>query len=289
MRSKTESLVRSWATLPVRIMPQVHAAEAGRTLLETLLALAAATPLVLAGMRKDSQPRRLRLLGASAFVILATTLATCLPAILGIGQPGGLYWNWVGKLACVMVVAVLVGLLPEELRRRSGIFRLPSRSAVLPVLVVAVFCALLGLAAGPGEHVGAESLAFQAIMPSLAEEPVYRAILPALLGAALDSPWKLGGARLGWWWLVCALLFGAGHGIVWSLHDGPEFHAVPFIATGVIGLLFGWLAARCLSVWLCAVCHQRDRTCSRAGSRLAVVVLFPQHRGRHCLRSHLVA
>jgi uncharacterized protein len=107
----------------------------------------------------------------------------------------------------------------------------------------------------PGFRVEAETLAFQLLMPSLAEEPVYRAILPALLSTALGSPWKIAGAQLGWWWLVCSMLFGMGHAIAWSSQGAIEFHATPFVLTGIVGLLFGWLAARCGSVWPCVICH----------------------------------
>jgi Type II CAAX prenyl endopeptidase Rce1-like len=236
---------------------QLNASEALRRLIEDLLALATALPLVMAGLRNQVHPDRLRLVSLSALVFLSTNLATSANSIFGIKQPGGLHWNWVGKLACLIVLALLVPVLPSGTLQKSGILRAPTKSSALSIFVVSVFCALLGWTAGvaPGVHVGRESLAFQLLMPSLAEEPVYRAILPALLGTALGSPWKLAGAQVGWWWLVCSMLFGAGHGIVWSHQDGLQFHAVLFVATGIVGLLFGWLAARCLSVWPCVICH----------------------------------
>jgi membrane protease YdiL (CAAX protease family) len=249
----------------------LNTALAFETLVSNLLALAAASPLVVMGMRNHSRPDRLRLLGLSALVFVSTNLATCVPSIFGIKQPEGLSWNWVGKFACLIVAALLVGILPAGTLQKSGILRLPSRSSALPVLVVAVFCALLGWSGGvpPGAQVGLESLTFQLLMPSLAEEPTYRAILPALLSTALGSPWKLGKAQVGWGWLVCSLLFGAGHGIVWSYRDGLEFHAILFFATGLVGLLFGWLAARCLSVWPCVICHSLINSTGLAVAMLA--------------------
>jgi uncharacterized protein len=242
---------------PLSGFQELNASEATGRLIEALLAIALASPLVIAGMRNQTHPNRLRLVGLSALVYLATTLATCANKILGIKLPGGLEWNWSGKLACLLTLALLVSVLPSGTLEKSGIMRLPSKNFALPVSLFSIFCALLGAltAFAPSVDVGRESLAFQLLMPSLAEEPVFRGILPALLSTALGSPWRLAGAQLGWWWLVCSLLFGAGHAIVWSPDNGLGFSVVLFVVTGIIGLLFGWLAARCLSIWPCVICH----------------------------------
>ena len=81
-------------------------------------------------------------------MFLATSLATTSPLILGIRQPWGLHWNWVGKLACVIMLVLLVPLLPPGTLQDSGLIRLPSKSSARPVFVVGVFCTLLGLGAG---------------------------------------------------------------------------------------------------------------------------------------------
>jgi hypothetical protein len=235
---------------------RLNTAEAANMVLTLLLWLVAVIPLVLFGMRNEPHPNRLKLLGLSVLVLVSTIFATSANYIFSIEQPEELYWNWFGKLACIVVIAFLFVILPTGTLQKSGILRLPSKSSALPIFMVAILCALLGAAAGPANgRVTVESLAYQSTMPSLAEEPVLRAMLPALLAAALGSPWKLVGAQLGWWWLVCAFLDGAGHGLFWTLQGGPEFHAISFVASIIFGLLFGWLAARCHSVWPCVICH----------------------------------
>ncbi len=230
--------------------------EAANLVLWTLLAVGGAAPFVLLGMRSGPRSHRLNLLGWSVLVLFSTTFATSVNYIFPIVQPDGLTWNWVGKGAGVGVIVLLFTILPAGTLRRSGALRLPSKGSARPIVIFAALCALLGAAAGPaGDRVTVESLAYQATMPSLAEEPVFRAILPALLAAALGSPWRLAGAQLGWWWLICAFLDGAGHGLFWTLQGGVEFQAVPFVASVVVSLPFGWLAARCQSVWPCVVCH----------------------------------
>lgn len=232
-------------------------AAAAAEVLSSLLALFAVTPLVLVGMRNESRPNRLRLLGLSVLVWMSVYVAHSANRIFSIRQPYGFHWNWVGTMSSIAVTVLLLTILPADTLQKSGIFRFPKRNAALPILIMAVVCALPSGAAGlagAAKDVSVETLAYQSIMPSLVEEPVCRGILPALLAGALGSPWKLLGARLGWWWLVCALLFGAGHGLFWTPH-GPEIHWAAVVVTGIVGLLFGWLAARCESVWPCVMCH----------------------------------
>jgi hypothetical protein len=186
------------------------------TVFSSLLALVAVTPLVLLGMRNELRPNRPRLLALSILVWMLTSLATCVNSIFFVDLPGDFHWNWLGKVSCVAAIGLLLTILPPDTLRESGIFRLPKRSAAVPILIMATLSALMGAAAGPAAgQVTIETLAYQATLPSLAEEPVFRGILPALLAGALGSPWRLVGARLGWWWPVCALLFGAGHGLFW--------------------------------------------------------------------------
>lgn len=221
-----------------------------------LLAVVASLPLVVAGIRNRPFLPRWRLFGLGVLVLLATTLATCSNAIFGM-QPSGLKWNWIGKLASMLALAMLIPILPRGTMKRSGMFRLPSKDSALPVFVSLSFCAFLGWAASlaPGLEADSETLAFQSLMPSLAEEPVFSGILPALLAPAFGSPWKLGRARVGWWWLVISFWFAAGHGLFWSTSGGVEFHPVEFITTGMVTLLFIWLAVRSRSVWPCVIGH----------------------------------
>lgn len=239
-------------------------------ILTALLGLGAVAPLAAAGMRGRASPDRLRLLGLSALVVVSTYVATDLPLVLGF-KSAGLHWNWAGKLACVAAVVPMAWLLPREMLATSGLLRLPRKDALIPVGAFLALCALLGWAAGvaPGVPVTGESLAFQLFMPSLAEEPVFRGILPALLSTAMGSPWTLGRARLGWWWLVTSALFGLGHGLFWTAANGIEFHGLPCALIGLSALLDGWLAARCGSVWPCVIGHSLINSTGLAVALLA--------------------
>jgi hypothetical protein len=235
-------------------------------LVTMLVCLLAAAPFVVAGLRSPSPPWRWMLIGLSALVVVLTTCATGLDSIFGFRQPDWLHWNWIGKLAAIATIALLEMALPEGGLRKSGMLSLPARDSWRPVALCLVVCALVGGSAAfdPDLPADGETLAFQSLMPSLSEEPVYRAMVPTLLIRALGSPWKVGGAFVGWWWPGIAVLFGAGHGIAWSFDAGLKFAAVPFVFTGVVALWLGWLAVRCGSLWPCLLAHTLLNATGRA-------------------------
>jgi hypothetical protein len=226
------------------------------TIVIAALHLAAVSPLVVVGLRGRISPDRLRLVGLSALVVVLTLVATCLPEVFDF-NPAGLHWNWAGKLACVSLIVLLAWLLPRETLAKTGLLRLPRKDSLIPVSAFLAFCTLLGWASGDAPELPAtgETLAFQFFMPSLAEEPVFRGILPALLSTAMGSPWRLGRAQLGWWWLVTSALDAFGHGFFWTVANGFELNSLIIVLNGLIALLFGWLAARCGSIWPCVVGH----------------------------------
>ncbi len=227
-----------------------------------LALLAGASPLVMMGLRNSHVPNRWKLVGCSALVMLLNDLATSVDSIFGIAPPDWLHWNWTGKLACIVTVAVIAGLLPREILRKSGLLTLPSKDSTLPVLGFLIYCTILGSLAAfdPKMTVNAETLAYQLLMPSLAEEPVFRAILPALLSTAMGSPWKIAGAQLGWWWLAISVCFGLGHAVNWSTEGGFEFDMIPFVVVTLFTMPYGWIAARCGSVWPCVIGHSLNNS-----------------------------
>jgi predicted Abi (CAAX) family protease len=230
----------------------MNVSELNSVLIDVGLSTAVASPFITAGMRHQARNDRLKLIGLSGFIFVATSIATVAPFIFGLPEHG---WNWMGKLGSILMTALLLPMLPKEALQRSGLFVLPTKDSTFAILGSFLLCALLSSIGDPGLPVNMETLAFQLTMPGLSEEPVFRAILPALLSMALGSPWKFAGAQLGWWWLALGVIFGAGHSLHWSPADGLAFQAIPFFTTGLIGLCFGWLAARCGSVWPCVICH----------------------------------
>ena len=179
------------------------------------LAFAAITAVVfLAATPFDKRLTVAAALGAALY-LGADDFVTALPSVVTALKIAGTHWNWTGKvLSLVLSVIVIatrkltpaaIGLTLEQRHAKIG---------VIAVLFFIVWGTCLGLLFKPGA-VDAETLLFQATMPSLSEELVYRGILPAmLLGLAGRKPPTQG---IPWVVIVAtAIVFGAWHGLRYS-------------------------------------------------------------------------
>jgi uncharacterized protein len=240
-------------------------------LLRELIMLAAVSPMVILGLRQSSSPEKWKLIGRSVMLVLVTDLATCMnhgfniklaqciQCCFGLARSAGLEWNWAGKAFCILTIVAFFIILPSDIRRRSGLLGLPSRDSALPVIGYLASCVVISLlgAFAPEYPLAfnTETFAYQALMPSLAEEPVFRGILPALLAIAMGSPWRIAGAQLGWWWLAISFYFGLGHAIGWSSQGAFQVDAFTLVAVTILTLPDGWVAARSGSVWPSVIGH----------------------------------
>jgi len=151
----------------------------------------------------------------------------------------GAHWNWTGKIYSIVLSLLAitafklspqaVGLTLEQSHLKIG---------AIAVLLFIVWGTCLGLLFKPGVP-DAETLAFQAVMPGISEELVYRGIVPALLlglvqrKAAVDgTPWAV--------ILSTAIVFGVWHGLNYS--DGKfGFDLMSALFPFIGSIPGGWL------------------------------------------------
>lgn len=156
-----------------------------------------------------------------------------------------LSWNWPGKILAVAATLVLIRVWPAEPARDLGITLKQAPGSVPPVLAVfAAYCAFVwGIEFWLGGAEGlampkAETLAFQALMPSLDEELIFRGLTLFVLARAFASP-----APSGVWFgpaaIALALAFGLNHAV--SFADGVHFNPAAFALTGLFGLTATWM------------------------------------------------
>jgi uncharacterized protein len=142
-------------------------------------------------------------------------LVTGLASELGVFSLPGADWNWAGKIFSLLLSALVIVALrisPEAagLRLRQN----DKKIGIAALVLFALWGTCLGLLFKPGQA-DLETLAFQATMPGIAEELVYRGICPAILLGLIHrrapgsgTPWAV--------ILATSIVFGIWHGLGYS-------------------------------------------------------------------------
>jgi membrane protease YdiL (CAAX protease family) len=178
-------------------------------------------------------------LGAALYVG-ADDFVTGLPWVLTALKFAGTHWNWTGKLLSLALSAlaiVTLRLAPDAvgltLQQRN------TKAGVIALLLFIVWGTSLGLLFKPGA-LDAETLLFQATMPGLSEELVYRGIVPAILLGLVRGkrpthdtvPWVV--------IVSTAIVFGAWHGLRYS-HGSFGFDVLSALFPFIGSIPGGWL------------------------------------------------
>ncbi|WP_431729462.1 CPBP family intramembrane glutamic endopeptidase [Verrucosispora sp. TAA-831] len=172
--------------------------------------------------------------------------------------------HWQGKVLDLLWLAILFGMMHRWARTEAGL-RLgitpgSARPALLTIAVV--FGGFVGLTAlavaldpSAATTVNAEQVAYDATIPNLTEELIWRAAMIAVLDRAFGTPWMLLGAPVGWGIVLTSVVFGAGHGILVDLDGVWGFNVAGGLFATVMGLALGWIWARTGSVWPAFLLH----------------------------------
>jgi membrane protease YdiL (CAAX protease family) len=148
-------------------------------------------------------------------------------------------WNWSGKIYSLLLSVVVVLGLGIKPRAMGLTLAQRNLTASLIALFLLILWGLsLGLVFKPAAA-SVETLAFQALMPGLAEELVYRGIAPALLLGLVrgkESPQGIPWAVV----FITALVFGIWHGLGYS-DAGFSFDPMSALFPFIGSIAGGWL------------------------------------------------
>ncbi|MDT3402700.1 CPBP family intramembrane glutamic endopeptidase [Mucilaginibacter terrae] len=164
----------------------------------------------------------------------------------------GEQWNWSGKIA--VLVAALVCLYNNNkisLPEAGWTFKLKPGSLWPVVGVMVVFLGLrlfLKLSSGASTAFHAETFAFQAILPGLTEELIYRGVLLGFLNKIYKPSITIIKAPIGWGVLITSLLFGLVHGVNLDEHFHLTINSQKLFMTFGLGLILAWLKQRTDSI-----------------------------------------
>jgi membrane protease YdiL (CAAX protease family) len=205
-------------------------------------------------MLARSAEKRILVTSAALFAIYLalddyiTGLPHLVPALHFI--PG--HWNWSGKVLSLVFSAIVIGSLrlsPDAVGLRKqehpGI-------AWIAVGLFIVWGACLGVLFRPGAP-DAETLAFQATMPGLAEEIAFRGIAPAILLTLRnrmphvdDIPWAV--------ILATSVMFGLVHALSFS-HGSVGFDLMSGLFPFIGSIPGGWLRFKTKSLLVPVLGH----------------------------------
>jgi membrane protease YdiL (CAAX protease family) len=214
------------------------------------LALALAAVLVAPALwRPAARPWAVAFLATLALCLLLPALPAAWPG----PQPPGARWPWNGQALALLATLGMAALLV----RRAGLtwaemgFTWAQRPGSLrPALAlsgVALLLHWMSMSSGPSPaaDLPLQAWLYQASMPGLVEEPLFRGVLLALLDRAFVARRHVFGGAFGWGAVVVTAVFLALHG----LRIGHLSGVLP------AALLFVWLRQRTGSLVLPIVLH----------------------------------
>ena len=168
------------------------------------------------------------------------------------------HWNWQGKLLEAAWPLLLAWKAPAAFPPKEIGLTLPEpKRSARTLLITCALYALIGipvillLGARFGISGDVPAFAYEATMPGLGEELVYRGVLLMLLNEAFGRPWKFAGIQFGWGLIIVTAMFGFLHGIDVQPGHSPLFVISWFgmIFPAATGLVLAWLRERTGSVW----------------------------------------
>jgi membrane protease YdiL (CAAX protease family) len=164
----------------------------------------------------------------------------------------GTDWNWSGKLLSLLLAVVVIFALrlsPDGVGLKKPIHW---KICVVAIVLFVVWGACLGLLFQPG-HANTETFAFQATMPGLAEELVYRGIVPVVLFGLIRRrdpsygiPWVV--------ILATSVAFGIWHGLGYA-KGSFSFDAMGALFPFIGSVPGGWLRFKTDSILIPILAH----------------------------------
>ncbi|WP_417612786.1 type II CAAX prenyl endopeptidase Rce1 family protein [Parasphingorhabdus sp.] len=176
---------------------------------------------------------------------------------------GETQYNWSGKLLAIATSAVMIIVTVRSSEKLTfadaGLtFRQREGSvgpALIAIALMIAFIIGLQMLANDGATLDTETLLYQATIPGIDEELMFRGLL--LLGlsmAVTGRTWNLWGAPVGWAAILVTIIFALGHSIIVS--DGQiQTIWIAMIYTAILGWALMWIRLRTGSILLPIIAH----------------------------------
>jgi membrane protease YdiL (CAAX protease family) len=199
--------------------------------------------------------------GVLLYFALVYLINNVLVSSLAIPLFEGQRFNWLGKGAATLFLVLCVYLLPGFRKEPFGLTWRAQWEGTRPILAICAIYFLLriGLYYFSGEATAAihlETTLFQATLPGIHEELLYRGVLMGLLSSVLIRPsFRFAGVDFGWPVILTTLLFGLDHAVSISQSFDVNVNYFGLVRTGIDGFLFALLVQKTRSLFPAVVYH----------------------------------
>jgi hypothetical protein len=191
------------------------------------------------------------------------SVATLAPAYLQALKIPGAHWNWGGKVLDIVVMLAVTTIFIAAKRFTAKDFGLTFRQAAgtwraIVFMMIPYMIVLAMLTAkwfGETKPQTAETIWYEATMPGLAEELLWRGILLAILNRMFIGRFKLANAEIGYGAIAITLVFALVHGIHFDKTLAVQTDWLNALMAGVTGFALVWLRLRTQSLVLPVVLH----------------------------------
>lgn len=160
--------------------------------------------------------------------------------------------DWYIKTEETILALVFMFLYRNISYKEYGLTTTVSKNSITPIIIV--FIVLMLLVNGPlylknGFTIpNAETAFYNATMPGIAQELLYRGALLGLLNRGFGKSWRFAGANLGWGAVITSILYGLIHSLQPGDGLSAHFDMIRFLITGGIGFALAWTKERSGSI-----------------------------------------
>jgi len=155
----------------------------------------------------------------------------------------GLKFPWVGKFLSLIISLSLIYFINKNDRKEIGFTtstnsRNQVKYGILVFLGFLIFDFVFKLILFPkGGEFDLETFAFQATMPGLTEELLFRGIYLWIFDKVFLPNWNFKGIQFGWGFIIVTLLFGIAHGIILTSDHQFKFDIITIVYLTLISSL----------------------------------------------------
>lgn len=228
-------------------------------LTENLLQLLIVCPLLLFSL-KSRNKESMKILLVFAVYFLFRSALLHLPLEMSQAKFINGNWNWSGKIFAILSSCLFL-LVYRKYSLKDYFLTLKQNKDFLKkgisiVGVLFIIGSLMSYIFSTPKEWSWETFFFQLTMPGIDEEIAYRGIMLGLLTKALKLKIKMlkfsiGNPAI----LITAILFGFAHSLFITNFFEIEFNIYPFLRTGIIGWIWGWLTLKSGSILLALISH----------------------------------